>query len=126
MTVSLGMLMMIRLHHMTRLRADLRRDAPWCRHPISRVRSALTEWLLKLRGLLQLLHVLRDELDQLLQLPQLRRDQLKQVLELLLLRVFQVLQLLQLVRDDLQQLRCMELSQGCANRCVAERRCVGL
>ena len=94
--------------------------------PYPRVRSDLTEWLLKLRGLLQLLHVLRDELDQLLQLPQLRRDQLKQVLELLLLRVFQLLQLLQLAGDDLQQLRCMGLSHGCADRRVAERRRIGL
>ena len=54
----------------------------------------LAEGLLKGRGLLQLLNLVRDELNQLLKLPKLHRDCLKQLLKLLMLHILQLLQLL--------------------------------
>ena len=89
---------------MTRLGTEgLRRNAPGRGDPIAGVTGDLTEGLLKRRGLLQLLDLMRHVLNQLLKLRELRRDRLEQLLNLLMLHVLQLLQLLQLLRHELQQ-----------------------
>ena len=96
---------------MTRLSPDgLWRDPPGRRDSISGGAGNLAEGLLKRRALLQLLNLLRDELDRLLELRKLRRDCLQHLLKLLILHVLLLLQLLQLVRQELQQLN--RLLQG--------------
>ncbi len=85
----------------------VRRDAPGRRDSLSGGAGELAERLLKRRALLQLLNLVRDELDQLLKLPKLHRDGLKQLLKLLMLHVLQLLQLLQLLGQELQQLNCL-------------------
>src|SRR5262249_2897692 len=75
-------------HHLGRLRAEeLRND--WGR---KRAQSeCLTKGLLKWRGLLRLLDVLRHRLDRLLKLPELRGNYLKELLDLLELLLLLVL-----------------------------------
>jgi len=92
----------LRSHHITRLGTEeLGGNAPR-REP----RSTSTSQNLS-QGLLQLLEVLRNNLNQLVQLGQLRWDELQdllQLLELMLLQVFQLQQLLELLRNDLDEL----------------------
>jgi hypothetical protein len=107
---------------MTRLSANGRwRDAPGRRDSLSGGASDLAERLLKRRALLQLLNLVRDELDQLLKLPKLHWDGLKQLLKLLMLHVLQLLQLLQLLGQELQQLNY--LLQGLRDVGVLCRLC---
>ena len=92
----------LRSHHITRLGTEeLGWNAPR-REPRSTSTSQnLSQWLL------QLLEVLRNDLNQLVQLGQLRWDELQdllQLLELMLLQVFQLQQLLELLRNDVDEL----------------------
>jgi hypothetical protein len=80
--------------------ADRRSGEGLRRQPeTERGRDARTE-----RGLLELLDLLCDDLDQLLNLLELRRNEVKQLLKMHELLLLKKLQLLELLRQDLQQL----------------------